>query len=206
METDSRADLYRAGISTSLALRRRPCLARALGIGSPRSGLNYIRHMVPWRNSVPRKRAALAPASFINPCLPTRAERAPVADGWMHEIKHDGFRLQIHARDKRVRLYTMTGVDWTERYPWIVEDVARLNVSHAIIDAECCCDGKNGVTNFERLMARVNDAQRLRLCVRLVGDRRRRHAQAAPARAESRARQAAAQGQAWHPLQRTPAR
>ena len=114
--------------------------------------------MVPWRNSVPRKRAALAPASFINPCLPTRAERAPVADGWVHEIKHDGFRLQIHARDKRVRLYTMTGVDWTERYPWIVEDVARLNVSHAIIDAECCCDGKNGVTDFERLMARVNDA------------------------------------------------
>jgi len=37
--------------------------------------------------------------------------------GWVHEIKHDGFRLQIHVRDKRVRLYTMTGVDWTDRYP-----------------------------------------------------------------------------------------
>ena len=52
-------------------------------------------------------------------------------------------------------LYTMTGVDWTERYPWIVEDVARLKVRHAIIDAECCCDGENGITDFERLMARV---------------------------------------------------
>ena len=52
----------------------------------------------------------------------------------------------------------MTGVDWTARYPWIVEDVARLNVQHAIIDAECCCDGDGGVTDFERLMARVHDA------------------------------------------------
>ena len=114
--------------------------------------------MVPWRNSVPRKRSALAPAAFIDPCLPSRAERAPAADGWVHEIKHDGFRLQIHARGSRVGLYTMTGVDWTERYPWIVEDVARLNVRHAIIDAECCCDGEGGITDFERLMARVYDA------------------------------------------------
>ena len=51
----------------------------------------------------------------------------------VHEIKHDGFRLQIHARKDRVRLYTMTGVDWTERYPWIVGDVARLNVRHAML-------------------------------------------------------------------------
>jgi len=97
--------------------------------------------MVPWRSSV-RKRAALAPATFIDPCLPTRAERAPDADGWVHEIKHDGIRLQIHVRDKRLRLYTMTGVDWTDRYPWIVEDVARLKVGQAILDAECVCDGK----------------------------------------------------------------
>ena len=82
--------------------------------------------MVPWRNSVPRK-----------------------PDGWVHEIKNDGIRLQIHVRDKRVRLYTMTGVDWTARYPWIVEDVARLKVRHAIIDAECVCDGDKGVQGAE---------------------------------------------------------
>ena len=114
--------------------------------------------MVPWRSSAPRKRAALAPATFIDPCLPTRAVHAPIADGWVHEIKHDGIRLQIHVRDKRVRLYTMTGVDWTDRYPWIVEDVARLKMRHAIIDAEGCCDGDRGITDFERLMARVHDA------------------------------------------------
>ena len=49
------------------------------------------------------------------PCLPSRAVKAPSADGWIHEIKHDGFRLQIHVRGQRVKLYTMTGMDWTER-------------------------------------------------------------------------------------------
>jgi ATP-dependent DNA ligase len=90
--------------------------------------------------------------------IPSRVDRAPAAEGWVHEIKHDGIRLQVHARGSKVALYTMTGVDWTSRYPWIVEDVARLGLRHAIIDAECVCDGANGITDFERLMARVHDA------------------------------------------------
>jgi ATP-dependent DNA ligase len=53
---------------------------------------------------------------FIDPCLPTRAERAPVADGWAHKIKHDGIGPQIHTRGKRIGPYTMTGVDWTASY------------------------------------------------------------------------------------------
>ena len=69
----------------------------------------------------------------------------------MHEIKHDGYRLQIHLRDGRVRLFTRTGVDWSDRYPWIVEDAARLPVKHAIIDAECCCADEDGLTDFDAL-------------------------------------------------------
>jgi bifunctional non-homologous end joining protein LigD len=56
-----------------------------------------------------------------------------------------------------VRLFTRTGVDWTDRYPWIVEAAARLPVKQAIIDAECCCDGKDGVTDFNLLHSRLND-------------------------------------------------
>jgi ATP-dependent DNA ligase len=80
--------------------------------------------MLPWRSSVPRKRSNLAPPLFIDPRLPTRADKTPIADGWVHEIKHDWFHLHIHARKDRVRLSTMTGVDWTDRYPWVVQDVA----------------------------------------------------------------------------------
>ena len=56
-----------------------------------------------------------------------------------------------------MRLYTMTGVDWTDRYPWIAQDVARLKVDHAIIDAECCCDGDGGISDFNRLHSRIHD-------------------------------------------------
>ena len=64
----------------------------------------YIPSMVPWRNSrKPRQRSALAPAAFVDPCLPSRADKAPSADGWIHEIKHDGFRLRIHVRSARAR-------------------------------------------------------------------------------------------------------
>ncbi len=76
--------------------------------------------MVAWRGSK-RVRSARAPVSFIDPCLPVLAHKAPAGPLWIHEIKHDGYRMQIHVRDKRVRLLTMTGVDWTERYPWIVQ-------------------------------------------------------------------------------------
>jgi ATP-dependent DNA ligase len=43
----------------------------------------------------------------------------------MHEIKHDGYRLQIHVRDGWVCLFTRNGSNWTDRYPWMVEDAAK---------------------------------------------------------------------------------
>jgi bifunctional non-homologous end joining protein LigD len=46
----------------------------------------------------------------------------PRGPGWAHELKHDGYRLQIHIRDGRVRLYTMNAADWSERYPPIVKE------------------------------------------------------------------------------------
>ena len=104
-----------------------------------------------------RARSYRAPSAFISPCLPTVAERPPTGPLWVHEIKHDGYRLQIHVRDGRVRLFTRTGVDWSDRYPWIVEDAARLPVKQAIIDAECCCADEDGVSDFDALHSRVND-------------------------------------------------
>ena len=71
----------------------------------------YIVNML-WRT--PRGRPNNAPAAFIHPCRPTVAEQPPRGPGWAHELKHDGYRLQVHVRDGRVRLYTMNGADWTE--------------------------------------------------------------------------------------------
>ena len=82
------------------------------------------------RNS--RGRARNAPATFIQPCRPTVAAQPPRGDGWAHELKHDGYRLQVHARDGRVRLYTMNGADWSARYPLIVKAAARIKGSALI--------------------------------------------------------------------------
>jgi ATP-dependent DNA ligase len=58
--------------------------------------LQYIARML-WRNS--RGRPMNAPAAFIHPCQPIVAKQPPSGPGWAHELKHDGYRLQIHVRD-----------------------------------------------------------------------------------------------------------
>jgi len=92
----------------------------------------YIDGMV-LRSS--RGRPLNAPAAFIHPCQPTIAKQPPSGPGWAHELKHDGYRLQIHVRDGRVRLYTINGADWSKRYPLIVQAASRIEGS-AILDAE----------------------------------------------------------------------
>ena len=110
-----------------------------------------------WRERTSRGRPKNAPAAFIPPCRPTVAERPPRGPGWAHELKHDGYRLQVHVRDGRVRLYTTNGADWTKRYPRIVEQAARIKGS-AIIDAEVVCLDPGGVTDFDALHSRTMDA------------------------------------------------
>jgi bifunctional non-homologous end joining protein LigD len=97
-----------------------------------------------------------APAAFIH-CLPTIAKRPPIGPGWAHELKHDGYRLQLHVRENRVRLYTMNGADWTKRYPRIVEEAKRISES-AILDAEVVCLSPEGVADFEALHSRTQDS------------------------------------------------
>ena len=93
-----------------------------------------------------------------------KADKPPSGMNWIHEIKHDGYRLQIHKHGKTVRLFTMTGVDWTARYPWIVEGAAAVKAEAAVIDAECCIAGHDGVTRFEALHARTGTPRLLPMC------------------------------------------
>jgi bifunctional non-homologous end joining protein LigD len=74
----------------------------------------------------------------------------------VHELKHDRYRLQIHVRDGRLRLYTMNAADWTARYPRIAEQAARIKGS-AIIDAEVVCLDAEGVADFDALHGRTMD-------------------------------------------------
>jgi hypothetical protein len=66
------------------------------------------------------------PAGFIAPCLPTKTDKLPSGSDWLHEIKHDGFRIIARKKGAQVRLYSRPGNDLTRRFPLIVETLARL--------------------------------------------------------------------------------
>ena len=76
------------------------------------------------------------PAGFIAPCLPTKTDKLPSGSQWLHEIKHDGFRVIARKLGNRVRLYSRPGNDLTYRFPLIVETLARLRSRSCIIDGE----------------------------------------------------------------------
>jgi bifunctional non-homologous end joining protein LigD len=60
---------------------------------------------------------------FIEPCLPSPADSPPSGPDWVHEIKHDGYRLMARRDPVSIRLLTRNGHDWTKHYPAIVEAV-----------------------------------------------------------------------------------
>jgi bifunctional non-homologous end joining protein LigD len=63
---------------------------------------------------------------FVPPCIPTRAPKPPAGPDWVHEIKHDGYRLQVRRVGDAVRLFTRHGYDWSGSYPSIAVTAARL--------------------------------------------------------------------------------
>jgi bifunctional non-homologous end joining protein LigD len=89
--------------------------------------------------------------SFIEPCLPSPADRPPSGAEWVHEIKHDGYRLMARRDPIGIRLLTRNGYDWAPRYPLIVEAVNRLKARSSLIDGEAVACDDNGVAVFARL-------------------------------------------------------
>jgi bifunctional non-homologous end joining protein LigD len=97
------------------------------------------------------------PSGFIAPCLPTKASTPPCGGLWLHEIKHDGFRVIGRKDGTQVRLYSRPGNDLTERFPLIVEALARLRSRSCIIDGEAVACDDNGRPSFDRIRYRRYD-------------------------------------------------
>jgi ATP-dependent DNA ligase len=91
------------------------------------------------------------PNGFIPPCIPTRALNPPAGPDWIHEIKHDGYRLQVRRDGDSVRLFTRRGYDWTGRYPAIASTAAKLRAKSFTIDGEAVVCGPDGVAIFDAL-------------------------------------------------------
>src|SRR5262249_19118417 len=92
----------------------------------------------------PGERPRVLPPGFIEPCLPTTAKKPPDGPEWIHEIKHDGYRLLSRRRERGPRLYTRRGFDWTHRFPCIAATLMALRVRSCAIDGEAVWCGPDG--------------------------------------------------------------
>jgi bifunctional non-homologous end joining protein LigD len=86
-----------------------------------------------------------------------RAERSPPqGDGWIHEIKHDGFRTLLRIDRGDVRAFTRGGHDWSDKYGRVVESCLKLKCQSALIDGEIIVQDKNGLSDFAALQATID--------------------------------------------------
>jgi bifunctional non-homologous end joining protein LigD len=86
---------------------------------------------------------------IIEPCLPSPAKAPPSGPGWLHEIKHDGFRILAQKDATDVRLITRAGNDFSSRFPFIAMAVSELPVRSCLIDGEAIVCDDNGLAVFE---------------------------------------------------------
>jgi len=86
---------------------------------------------------------------IIEPGLPSPAKAPPSGPGWLHEIKHDGFRILARRDRTGVRLITRNGSNFTDRFPFIATALKSLSVRSCIIDGEAIVCDENGLAVFD---------------------------------------------------------
>jgi bifunctional non-homologous end joining protein LigD len=88
---------------------------------------------------------------FIPPALATKIDKPPTGERWIHEIKFDGYRNQLHMANDDIKVFTRRGNDWTKRFRKIAADAYLINAKSAIIDGEVVVPAANGTTDFSVL-------------------------------------------------------
>jgi bifunctional non-homologous end joining protein LigD len=88
---------------------------------------------------------------FIEPALASSIERVPSGERWVHEIKFDGYRVQLHIANESIRVFTRRGYDWTNRFKKIANEAFLISANSAIIDGEVVVSAADGTTDFSVL-------------------------------------------------------
>jgi bifunctional non-homologous end joining protein LigD len=140
----------------------RPChgliLPQARATSHPQFTPHCAARPAPYLPDMLRKVISRVPG-FIEPCRPSKAVRPPSGQQWIHEIKHDGFRLMVRRDGSRIRCFTKNGHDWGDRFPGIVLAARRLRAESFLIDGEVVVLREDGRSDFNALRGRRrNDA------------------------------------------------
>jgi bifunctional non-homologous end joining protein LigD len=76
---------------------------------------------------------------FIEPALATSIEKVPSGERWIHEIKFDGYRVQVHLADESVKIFTRRGNDWSKRFKKVAHDAWRIRAASQSSMARSWC-------------------------------------------------------------------
>jgi bifunctional non-homologous end joining protein LigD len=111
-----------------------------------------------WRVSPGRSRRT-PPVGFILPCQPLLVDKPPAGSGWLHEVKHDGYRIIARKEGNRVTLWSRYGTNFTDRLPKIAEAVCSLAAESALIDGEAVAVRPDGHSDFAALRTKAGSAR-----------------------------------------------
>jgi ATP dependent DNA ligase domain len=111
-----------------------------------------------WRTSPMRSRRT-PPAGFILPCQPFLVARPPAGPGWLHEVKHDGYRITGLKQGERVTLWSRYGADFTDRLLTIADAIRGLPAENALVDGEAVAFRPDGRSDFGALRTKAGGAQ-----------------------------------------------
>jgi ATP-dependent DNA ligase len=96
-------------------------------------------------------------SGFVAPCLPRPTIEPPAGPDWIHEIKHDGFRILAWRDTRGVRLFTRNGYDFAARFPKIAAAVESLAVCSCVLDGEAIVVNRDGLSVFDLIRYRWHD-------------------------------------------------
>jgi len=91
--------------------------------------------------------------------LPNKADKVPAGSDWLHEVKHDGYRMMLIREQGRVRLISRGGHNWARRFPLIVTAALKLRQEHFVLDGETVVLGPDGVSDFAALRSGRHNEQ-----------------------------------------------
>ncbi len=120
--------------------------------GRPKSRRQYVvqNDALMVAAKLPGAKAVKAPG-FIEPCLATLSDKVPSGERWIHEIKFDGYRLQLHKNENDIHFFTRRGHDWTRRFSSLVTAAWHLPARKVILDGEVIVPTETGHSDFGAL-------------------------------------------------------
>jgi bifunctional non-homologous end joining protein LigD len=142
VESGRTMDEIAAGKKAASSPRRRPGPSAAAGLGP---GL---------------RRSDVKFPAFKEPQKATLVDSVPAGTGWLHEMKYDGYRCLLALAGGKAKIYTRTGLDWTDKFPEIAEAAASIQAGTALLDGEIVALDAKGNTSFSALQEAISEGGR----------------------------------------------